>query len=203
MLKMKSKITQLTKISKPFFEKHRAEIKDIVVFGSLMRGKSAPEDIDILIIFKKKVDKDVEYELKKLLSHAAENISLISKTEETYQEQSFDAREGVLFEGYSLVKQKFIASDFGFVSLGLFFYSTKELSNVEKTKFYYALNGRGESKGAIDNLEGIKLSDNIIAVPINKIESAKEFFGYWKLEYKYVPSLVPLRLGKKSIIGKS
>lgn len=198
---MKSALIQLSKFSKLFYRKHEPEIDDVVVFGSLMRGKPEPQDIDLLIIFKKKVDKDIEYEYKKLLLPKIKNVSLISKTEETFQEPSFDAREGLLFEGYSLIKRDFLAARFGFVSLGLFFYSTNEMSNSNKTKFYYALNGRKPAEGMVEKLKGIKLSDNLIAFPLDKIEPAKNFFDFWKLEYRYVPALMPQRLGRKEIIG--
>ncbi|MEW5896456.1 MAG: nucleotidyltransferase domain-containing protein [Nanoarchaeota archaeon] len=198
---MKSVLIQLSKLSKTFYRKYQTEIKDLIVFGSFMRGKLEPQDIDVLIIFKKKVDKDIEYEFKKLLLPTLKNVSLISKTEETYQEPSFDAREGILFEGYSLIKQGLIAAEFGFISLGLFFYSTKEMSNLNKTKFYYALNGRKPAKGIVEKLKGIKLSDNLIAFPLDKIEPAKAFFNFWKMEYRYVPTLIPQRLGRKEIIG--
>lgn len=199
---MISLITQLTKTSKSFIKEYK-DVKDIILFGSLIRGKEKPNDIDILIIFSKNINKDIEYKLRKLMENYSKNISIISKTEKEYIEPSFDARESVLFEGYSLTKSKFLAEDFGFASLGLFFYNTKSLTNVNKTRFYYALNGRSSNKGFIDKLNAIKLSDNLIAVPLDKIESAKEFFEYWKLDYKYIPSLIPQRLGKKSIIGKS
>lgn len=201
LLKMNSVITQLSKLSTPFYRKYEAEIKDIILFGSLMRGKPEPQDIDILILFRKKIDKEIEYEFKKLLLPKIKNISLISKTEETCQESSFDAREGILFEGYSLIKGSFLAEGFGFISFGLFFYSTKELSNTDKTKFYYALNGRNLAKGMVEKLKGIKLSDNLIAFPLDEIELAKNFFDFWKLEYRYVPALMPQRLGRKEIIG--
>ncbi len=199
---MKSLITQFNKISKTFFKENKKEIKDIVLFGSLIRGKTKPKDIDILIIFKTKINKDIEYKFRKLLSNYAQNISIISKTEKEYIEPSFDAREGILFEGYSIINSRFIAEDFGFTSFGLFFYDTKNMTNAKKTSFYYALNGRSSNEGVIDKLNAIKLSDNIIAVPLNNIEVAKEFFEYWGLNYKYIPSLMPKRMGKKNIIGK-
>ena len=199
---MKSLNTQLTKISRAFFKRHERQLKDIILFGSFVRGKAKPEDIDILIIFKTKVNKDVEYELKKLFYEYAKNISLISKTEKECAEPSFDARESILFEGYSLISSKSLAEDFGFASFGLFFYDTKTLSNTKKTKFYYALNGRLSKKGIVEELDAIKFSDNVLAVPLDKIESAKEFFEYWGISYKYVPSLIPKRMGRKNIIGK-
>ncbi len=197
---MKLNITKLSKQSKVFQKKYKEEIKDIILFGSSLRGKLEPEDSDILILFNKKINKEIEYEFKKQVS--IKNISLISKTEDTLYDHSFAARESILFEGYSLVKKQFIAFRSGFDSLGIFIYYTKDLKNTEKTRFYHALNGRRGSLGVIDLLKAIKLSDNIIAVPLEKIEEAKEFFGQQKIEFKYVPSLIPSRLAKKHIIGK-
>ena len=125
---MNSKIIQLKRLSKGFFGKYHREIKDIILFGSLLRGKQNPSDIDIIIIFHEKVNKSIEYEFRKRLS--GENVSVISKTEKNYLEPSFDAREGLLFEGYSLINSKYIASDYGFSSLGLFIYRTGNLNNV-------------------------------------------------------------------------
>ena len=47
--------------------KNKDNLIDIVVFGSLVRGKYKPNDIDILILFKNNVDKDLEYEIRKQL----------------------------------------------------------------------------------------------------------------------------------------
>ncbi|MBU0629071.1 MAG: nucleotidyltransferase domain-containing protein [Nanoarchaeota archaeon] len=196
---MNSRLTQLKKISRDFFKANKDSVIDIVLFGSLARGKENPNDIDVLVLFKDKVNKDVEYKLRKNLG---DDVSIISKTETGLIDVSFDAREGFLFEGYSLVDGKSVASRYGFSSFGLIIYDTKRMTNTQKTRFYYALNGRGGSSGVVESLSGIKLSDNILAVPLCKIENAKEFFDFWKLDYKYIPSLIPSTLAKKQIIGK-
>lgn len=199
---MNSEIVRLSKISNLFYQKNKEEIKDIILFGSLMRGKSKPNDIDLLIIFKNKVNKDTEYTLKKLIAKSFANISLISKTENSLYDASFSAREAILFEGYSLIYRESLSSRYGFDSIGMFVYKTKKMSNADKTMFYYALNGRRGSAGIVDALKGIKISDNIIIFPLNQIESAREFLEQWKAEYTYIPTLLPSRLAKKHIIGK-
>jgi len=196
---MNSLITKLSKISSSFYEKHKEQIKDIILFGSILRNKENPEDIDILILFKDSINKDMEYELKKQLPA---KVSLISKTEKTIKDSSFTAREAILFEGYSLITKEFTASKSGFESFGSFIYQTSNLTNAEKTRFYHALNGRRGSKGVCDELKAIKLSDNILAVPLSEVEPAKSFLEYWKIEYTYIPLLIPKRLAKKHIIGK-
>ncbi len=196
---MNSKITQLKKITKSFYKRNIGKIEDIVVFGSFMRGKEKPSDIDILMIFKENIDKNLEYDYRKKMPA---NISVISKTLKTCLDRHFDGREGYLFEGFSLVKSHYTASDYGFASFGAFIYETSQLDNTTKTRFYYALNGRGGSNGAIGTFEGIKISDNTIFVPLIKIEQARDFFDFWKLEYKFIPVLLPERLARKAILAK-
>ena len=40
------------------------EIEDIILFGSIQRAKDSPRDIDVLVIFKNKVNKNIEQEIK-------------------------------------------------------------------------------------------------------------------------------------------
>jgi len=200
---MKSLITILNELSNNFYKKYKKDIKDIILFGSFIRGKTKPNDIDLLIIFKNKIDKEIEYEFKKIISKLQYEFSIISKTEKEIIEPSFDARESVLFEGYSILNSRFLAEEHGFKSFGLFVYSTKELSNAKKTKFYYSLKGRASNKGVIDDWKAICLSDNILLAPLDKIESAKEFFEYWGIKYRYSPLMVPERLSKRNLLEKA
>jgi len=61
---MKLNTTKLSKLSKTFQKKYKEEIKDIILFGSSLRGKLEQEDIDILILFNKKTNKEIEYEFQ-------------------------------------------------------------------------------------------------------------------------------------------
>jgi len=192
----------LSKLGKEFYKKYKNQIDDIVLFGSSVRGKKKPNDVDILIIFTEKVDKEIEYEFKNKIVKIIENVSLISKTSKGIYDSFFDAREAILFEGYSLVSNELLSSKYGFNAYGMFIYSTKELNNSDKTRFYYAFNGRRGEKGFVDSSNAIKLSDNVLLVSLENIEEAKEFFDFNKIEFKYNPTLIPSRLAKKQIIGK-
>ncbi len=176
------------------------EIEDILLFGSVVRGKSNPKDIDVLILFKKKVDKNVEYKIRKELEKHYKNISIISKTKMNSLDPSFDARESILFEGTSLLSGKNLSERYGFSPVGMFKYNIKKWDNLKKTKFYYTLNGRSGKGGVLESFGGIKLSDNIILTPLDQIEQAKEFLDLWGLDYLYTPTLIPTRLNKKSIL---
>jgi len=82
----------------------------------------------------------------------------------------------------------------------MFKYNFKGWDKLKKTKFYHALNGRGKNQGVLVNLGGIKLSDQIILIHLDKIELFREFLESWKLDYKYIPLLMPERLSRKKIL---
>ncbi|MBI2148490.1 nucleotidyltransferase domain-containing protein [Candidatus Woesearchaeota archaeon] len=190
--KLKNKIKNLIK--------NNDNLLDIMVFGSLIRGKYKPNDIDILILFRDNVDKDLEYKIRKQLAFYYSNVSVISKTEKTLFDVAFDARESILFEGESIISGKNIAENYGFSRFACFKYNFKDWTNLNKTKFYYALNGRKKNEGITKKLDAIKLSDSLIMVTINKMELFKDFLDSWKINYKYIPMLIPSRLGRKVIL---
>jgi len=199
---MNSRITRLNKAAKQFFKTHKDALMDIILFGSLMRGKEKPSDIDVLLIFNNAVNKNIEYEFRNILSKIEKNVSIVSRTKADYKIPSFDAREGLLFEGYSIGGSKFVAEEFGFKSMGLFIYQTKNLSNAEKTRFYYAMNGRTNTKGFIAQSGSIRLSDNMLVFDLSAVEDAKEFFQEWHIDYKFVPILLPERLARKYLLER-
>lgn len=180
--------------------KKEPEILDIILFGSAVRGKEKPNDLDILIIFKNKINKETEYNIRKIIEKNYKNISIISKTEKTVLDVSFDAREGFIFEGKSLITGKNITEKYGFSSFGMFKYNFGSWDKLQKTKFYYALNGRSSQKGIAETLNCIKLSDSLMLVPLSNIEKFREFLESWKIRYIYIPTLIPERLSRKKIL---
>ncbi len=176
------------------------EIEDILLFGSSVKGKVHPSDSDILVLFKKKVDKDVEYEVRKKLEKYLPSISIISKTLNTVHDPSFDARESILFESISLLTGEDNTHQWGYSSFGLFKYSFEGWSKLQQTKFYHAFNGRDRKSGVALSLECIKLSNNLILVPKHQIHPLQEFLEHWKIHYRYIPILIPDRLKKKSLL---
>ena len=194
--------TTLHKNLKKIAEKQK-EVGDILVFGSAVKGKERPEDIDIIVIFKNRVVKETEYRIRKEIEKKYKSVSIISKASSALFDPAFDARESILFEGKSLLKDKTLAEQYGYNSVGMFKYHFKGWSKLKKTKYYHALNGRGAQKGIIEELAGIKLTDGVILVPLNKIELFRSFLEFWGLEYKYIPALIPERLNKKRILEQT
>ena len=61
-----------------FYNKNKDKIIDIILFGSVLKGKENPRDIDLLILFKEKKNLDLSYELKKRLKNF--NLDINSKS---------------------------------------------------------------------------------------------------------------------------
>ena len=193
------KNTKLRNRLKEILKKNK-EVEDILLFGSAARGKEEPADLDILVLFKDKINKNVEHSIRKEIEKEHEKISIISKNKDTALDSSFDARESILFEGISLITGENIAKTYGFDSLGMFKYGFKGWTKVKRIKFYHALNGRDKSGGILQSLNCVKASDGIILAPLDKIEPMRSFLDSWKIEYKYIPTLIPERFNKKQIL---
>lgn len=196
--------TNLQKICKSFHKKYSEHIEDIVLFGSIVRGKLRPNDVDLLLIFSSKIDKEIEYVFRKNVEEffPTFEVSVTSKTSNTWKEETFSARDSIFFEGISLLRNCTLASDMGYTAFGMFIYTIKKFTNTERTRFYYALNGR-DTKGMLDELEGLRFSHNQILVPIKTIELTKEFFKSWHVEFNFVPLLLPSRLASNQVLNNS
>jgi len=60
----------------------------------------------------------------------------------------------------------------------------KNLSLTGKTKFQYALKGRGDRKGVSSQLGGISIGIGSILIPVEKSELFKEFLARWEVNYR-------------------
>ncbi|MEK6907568.1 MAG: nucleotidyltransferase domain-containing protein [Nanoarchaeota archaeon] len=185
-IKLKSKILK-------FYKKNKDILLDIFIFGSFIKGKEKPNDIDILILYKDKKNFERGYELKKILREFNAEITNASYSE--LFNESFKPKEGILSEGYSVINKKFFSEGFGYTSFILFKYELKGFNKSNRMRFYYSLHGRGkDDKGIIDDLNLIKFSDTILFCPVKNAEKVKEYFDYWKIKYLEFPILIPTRL---------
>ena len=190
MLTFRKSENILGKIAKKIAKKY-FEIEDIIIFGSYMKGKEKPNDIDVLLIFKQKINKQIELEFKKLTNL---EIDINSTTLKELEGEGFIAKEGLYLEGKSLVTNKKISESIGFVSIAFIKYDISKIKGSERIKFYYALQGRGKEKGFLSKIGAKRYANNLIVCDYSLIEKVKPFFDYWKLDYQVIPSLIPKRL---------
>lgn len=171
--------------------KKNKEIFDIVLYGSLAKNKREINDIDVLFIFNNlKLENRLEIIQKFKKQLRIKNLDIKSINLNELFDKTFIAKQGILTEGISLIDKKPFSEKFGFKGFGLFHYKTKNLSNTEKVRFSYALNGRRKEKGFLQKTNAKRLGKEVILVPISALGLFCEFLEKWKVEFTVKQILV-------------
>ncbi|MBU2561128.1 MAG: nucleotidyltransferase domain-containing protein [Nanoarchaeota archaeon] len=161
------------------------EIFDIVIYGSAVKGKAKPNDVDIAVIFrsgslrerldkvqriKERLDTDLKVDMKGLL------------LEELFRPEFF-GKTGIFLEGFSVFDDKPFSKKIGFEGSTLFTYSLKDKSHTEKVKFNYILSGRGK-EGLIKLLEGKHIAPGVIEIPISNSDEFTQLLQRHNIDFK-------------------
>lgn len=173
------------------------EIIDIILFGSIVRGREKPRDIDLLILYVPKTEKIIEksYRIRKKLEKISKNIHVTSQRYDEVFSLEFLAREAILSEGFSMRNKEFISESLGYSNFVLFRYSLKKLNKSKRMQFYYSLYGRDKT-GVLEKNKCYKFSDRVILSPIENSETIKDFLDIWKIKYIEFPIIIPKRVVK-------
>lgn len=201
MLKELLKNTKLMSKVYNIIKENESEILDIVLFGSLVRGKEKPRDIDLLIIYKTKVNPELNYKTKKEFEILGVEVDLVSKSYDDLFKSSFLARESYLSEGYSLMQRKFIADGLGYKPMILFRYDIKNFNKSQRMRFYYSLYGRN-TEGVLKRLKLYKFSERVIISPVEESERVKEYLNSWNIKYLEMPILILSRILESEVFKK-
>lgn len=148
------------------------EILDIIAFGSIVKGKEKPNDIDIAIISNKHIS----------LNNPNFHVSLI-KPEDFFVNPP--ALINTLFrEGYSLKNRKPFSELYNFSNKVLFKYELSSLNPSMKVKAVNALRGKNEEQGLVEKNKGEWLANQVFFVPVENEHLFVEFFNNFKIKFK-------------------
>ena len=157
------------------------EIVDIFLFGSAVKGKEFPKDIDICIIFRKNISNEIIKEIENRLKN--ENIHISSLTIDNFFKKSHSLIKTLLVEGISIFNGETFIQRFGFSSQILYSYNLSNLKSSEKVRFVYLLKGRN-SEGIIKKFNGEWIADSCFTIPVKKDNEMLEILKKWKINYK-------------------
>ena len=171
-LKKSSKWLELKKSLKKLLKKYN-KIQDFIIFGSFVKGKYNPKDIDIALVIDKK-DISLVGEIKGQLKTKNLDIEMI-KPEEIYQ-----TRLGLtlISEGFSIKNNKFLREKMGLLPMKIYIYEIKNLTQTKKVFF-----GRGLNH-FIKDAKAEKLGAGSIMVPIEQSGKFEDFLETWSLKYR-------------------
>ena len=160
------------KLSIKNFVKKNSMIWDVAIYGSSVRGKEDTRDIDFAILLSDRVDVGKKLSLCQQLKEMLENILPAMQVDvkiadmNDFLDPNFLARQGIISEGYLILRKKYIAHMLGFKTFVLMKYSLKGLTPSQKKMLYYALKGRREGRGVLDGVQGELLSNELLKIPI-------------------------------------
>jgi predicted nucleotidyltransferase len=148
------------------------EIIDIIIFGSFIKGKSIPSDIDIALITNKELKHSIE----------GFHISTI-KPEEIFLAPP--SLVNTLFrEGYSLKNNAFWAEVLRFKNRILFTYTLKEMPSSKKVQIVNILRGKNKSSGLVEEKKGEWLANQVFLIPIEEEHLFEQFFISSNIKFK-------------------
>ena len=162
----------------------KEKVMDVILFGSVVRAKTKPGDIDLCIIINDK-DEERSLDLVNSLSKIVKKIEKVQINILTAHEftQGNSLAKTLLLEGISIKTKRKIAQMYGFENKSIFIYTLSHFTSSERVRFHYALKGRYGSEGILKKVEGEFWSSGTIVVPTSKEDLLKEFFTMWNVKY--------------------
>lgn len=164
----------------------KEKVLDVVLFGSAVRGKFNPKDVDLCILISD-IDEEKSIDLVDSLGKFTDKLGFdfhITILASGSFVKGSTLIKTLLNEGYSIKKGERFSSVFGFSSKSLFVYSLKHFSPSMRVRFHYMLKGRYGSKGILKDVDGKFLGTGSILAPAEKEDILKDIFDKWDVKYK-------------------
>ncbi len=156
------------------------KIDDIIIFGSAIKGKESPSDIDICLVGEE-ITNDLVQEVEKTLQDTIKVHITKSKYKNLFEDIML--WKTLLHEGYSVKKQQYIAKLFQMQSFFLFTYNLQSLALTKKQIFSHALQGTKTNKGILKQCNGEKIGKSAVLIPEEKAEEMRAFLETWNVVY--------------------
>ena len=168
---MLKNLKKLSKLSKEFYKRGR-EVVDIILFGSVVRGKAKPRDIDVCIIFREKINMNLVGEFEK---KTGAHVSYL--TVDNFFTRKHALVKTLIFEGHSLITGKRLYEYFGMRPFVFYSYKLTGLSPSKKTMFLRSL------KDIFSEIKPISLGKATFLVDLKYDEKIKELLDFWNIAY--------------------
>jgi|SRR3989344_7115060 len=147
--------------------KYSSDILDIIQFGSSIKSEN-PNDLDIAVIYNKMSVKEQLLESQKIKKQIQEKTKLSVHIHSfdlysLFDESNF-SKEGILFEGKSLISGDSFALHLGLLPKIQISYSLIELPKKDKIRFNYLLSGKGGEYSLLKKYGGKLIKPGLIEI---------------------------------------
>ncbi len=155
-------------------------IVDVILFGSFVKQKTSPKDIDLAIVFRDSINRDI---IKKFQDALGEKYHISSLVIDQFFTRPHSLAKTLLFEGISLISNKKVSDNFDLQSLSLYTYDLTKEKASKKVRFVYLLKGRGNDEGIIKKFGGNYISPSSFMIPVEKDEEMLEILNGWGIKF--------------------
>ncbi len=169
---MNLKILQLIKNKLNYLLKDK-KVLDIIVFGSAVKGKLTPRDVDVALIL---------HDLK-IVPKAIDGFHFSVLSPEDFVINPPTLINTLLREGYSLRKNCFLAEAYKFLGRVLFIYDLHGLNSSQKVRIVNVLRGKNKARGLVEANGGKWLANGVFIIPIYYDNVFERFFANFKIKY--------------------
>src|SRR3989338_5511034 len=173
------------KTSLKSFLRKESFLADLILFGSGLKGKVKPGDIDLIALFRDHNAERIE-EIVYKIRKEGEDLALDLHVEPIVVDQMFDQKVYplLLHEGFSIRCSEFIHKKLNFQPLVLVTYRLAGKSLSDKVRFSYALYGRVRGGGLLGKIHGERVGKGSILIPIAQQETIRFFFKQCGINHK-------------------
>lgn len=154
------------------------EVIDIIIFGSAIKGKAIPGDIDIAVILYKEPSEELH---KKISLIKGFHISIITAKEFFINPPSIV--HTLIREGYSIKSRKFISENFDFSNKAMYIYVLTSLSPSNKVRLVNILRGKKGEKGLVESSKGKWIANRVFIIPISAEKIFDELFDNFGVNF--------------------
>lgn len=158
----------------------KEDIVDIFVFGSFVKGKARPQDIDMCLIFRRKIKLDIIRRAEALLG---EKYHVSSLCIDNFFTNTHSLAKALLLEGKSIISGSRFAGNFGLAAKLFYSYDLSSEDSSKKVRFVYLLRGRNGSVGLVKSWKGEFIAPSAFFVPVEMDNAVQEVFDAWKIKY--------------------
>jgi len=167
-----SKIKDLEKSLKSQIE---GNIVDLIFFGSFVKGKHRPEDLDVAIVVKDENDLELDTvsDIREILKEEFQDPD--TEVVEVQNIYSTGIGLSIILEGYSVDNSEFLREVLGVKPYNIYQYSLEKLTRSKKSSFNRAL------KNILDEVGGEKIGRGVAKVPRGEAGRIEDVFKRWEI----------------------
>ena len=157
------------------------EVIDILVFGSSVKGKLFPRDVDVAVLVEEDQRQNVADRLRAMTLPPGFEVEFLTPAS---LEQNPLLALSLFHEGVSLKFGRF-AEAVGLAPGCFYFYRLAGKTKSEKNRFLHALNRM------VQDRKMFKMTAAVVFVPVDAVSEFDSFLAHWQVENSSVRVLLP------------